>query len=127
MAMSFVYWMPAAPRDSRTWAWQLRQQPLHSRDDRVERHLILAALRDDQVGVPLRRFDELLVHRTHRVQILLNHGFERAASRLNVAHEAAHETDVGGRIDKQLDVDPLAQLGFRENENAFDDDHPPRF
>src|SRR5207244_7357510 len=67
---------------------------LDARDDRVERHLILAPLGDDEVGVALRRLDELLVHRPNRVQVLMDDRVERPAARLDVARQTAGDADV---------------------------------
>ena len=99
---------------------------LDAGDDRIERDLILATLGDDEIGVSLRRLDELLVHRTHRRHVLIDDRIERATARLNVANETAHETNVGRRVDEQLDVDPLAELRLGQNQNPFDDQHAPR-
>ena len=39
-------------------------------------HLVVAALGDDDVGVALGRFDELEVHRLHRVAVMLDGGVD---------------------------------------------------
>ena len=48
-------------------------------DHRLERHLVLGALGDDEVGVALRGLHELEVHRAHRVEVLPLHRLEAAA------------------------------------------------
>src|SRR5258708_2200429 len=80
-------------------------QPLHPRDDRVDGHLILPTFGDDQVSVSLGWLDELFVHRADGVHVLLDDRGKRAAARLDVAHQAADEADVGGCVDEELDVD----------------------
>jgi len=50
------------------------------------------------------------------------HRFDRPATRFDVPAETAEESNIGGRVDEQLDVDPLADLRFGEHEDPFHDD-----
>ena len=79
---------------------------------------IETSLRDDYVGVFLRRLDELLVH-----------GLDcRGAPPLAyVAQDAAGEADVGVRIDIYLDIHQVPEFLVLEDQNTIDDDYLRRF
>ena len=70
--------------ERRRWATPSRaleargEAPLDLCDDHLDRHRVVAAARDDHVRVALAGFDELQVHRLHRVQVLLQHRLQRA-------------------------------------------------
>ena len=99
-------------------AEQIAQPP----DDHVERRRVLAALGDDEVRVaPAGRHVEL-VHRPHALAILLLDRPDVAAAVLDVAANAAQEADVVVGIDEEAQVERVAKVGNREEENALDDD-----
>jgi len=85
-------------------------------EDHFDGDAIVAASRNDDVGNPLRRLDELQVHRAHGLFVLIENGFHRATAFLHVASNAAHEAYVVRRIDVDFDVHDLDELRFRQHE-----------
>jgi len=77
-------------------------------DHHVDGDVVLAALRDDQVGPALRRLDELQVHRPHALVVLLAHRLKAAPAVLDVATHPPQHPDIGVGVDEQLDVQKLA-------------------
>ena len=90
--------------------------------DKIERNLIMPAFGDNNIGIALRRLDEHLVHGLDRGQILRDDRLQVAAAVAHVAHDAPQDAHIGVRIDKELDVQPLAQLRLGKDEDALDDD-----
>ena len=72
----------------------------------------MPAFGDNNIGVALRRLDEHLVHGLDRGQILRDDRLQVAAAVAHVAHDAPQDAHIGIRVDKELDVQPLAQLGL---------------
>ena len=84
--------------------------------------LVVAALRDDEVGIALCRLDELFVHGLQDVEIAVEHHLSCAASFYCVALDDTYEALVRVGIDEYLQVHEVAQLLLPERHNAFDDD-----
>ena len=59
------------------------------------------------------------MHGLDRGQILRDDRLQVAAA---VAHDAPQDAHIGVRVDKELDVQPLAQLRLGKDEDALDDD-----
>ena len=98
----------------------------HPGDEHVEGGRVHAAVGDDDVGVALRRLDELQVHGPDGRQVLVDDAGRRAAAIGDVALEAPDEADVGIGVDVDLEVEQLAQAGLEEHEDALDDDDRTR-
>lgn len=88
---------------------------------------IETSLRDDYVGVFLRRLDELFVHRLDRRGILRDDRLHGAPPLAYVAQDAAGEADVGVRIDIYLDIHQVPEFLVLEDQNTIDDDYLRRF
>ena len=82
----------------------------------------MPAFGDDNIGVALRRLDEHLVHGLDRREILRDDRLQVAAAVAHVAHDAPQDAHIGVRVDKELDVQPVAQLRLGKDEDALDDD-----
>jgi hypothetical protein len=65
---------------------------------------VLAAPREDDVGVSLTGLHELLVHRAHCCQILLQDFLQRPVTFGHVALDPSHEADVRVGIDEHLHI-----------------------
>jgi hypothetical protein len=87
---------------------QLCESPLNLGDDHLDRDGVVAAARDDHVGVTLGGLDELQMHRLHCRQILVEDFVERTSAFPRVAADASHEPDVRIGVDKHLDVAEVA-------------------
>ena len=98
-----------------------RQHRAHARDHRLERHLVLGALGHDQVGVALRRLDELEVHRAHRVEVLALHGLEAAPALVDVPLQAPQDAHVGVGVDEELDVHQPPQRLLGQHQDPLQD------
>ena len=99
--------------------------PYEHRQD-VYRHLVAAAFGHDEVGVPLARLDELLVHGLEDADIALHHRLGRAPPLQHVALDDADQPFVRVGVHKDLEVHHGAQVGVIEGHDAFDDDHLAR-
>ena len=82
----------------------------------------MPAFGDNNIGVALRRLDEHLMHGLDRGQILRDDRLQIAAAVAHVAHDAPQDAHIGVRVHKELDVQPIAQLGLGKDEDALDDD-----
>ena len=80
---------------------------------------IETSLRDDYVGVFLRRLDELLVHGLDCRGILRDDRLHGAPPLAYVAQDAAGEADVGVRIDIYLDVHQVPEFLVLEDQNTI--------
>ena len=87
---------------------------------------VVAALRDDDVGVALARLDELEVHRLDGAEVLVDHRLHRAAALGDVALQPADEARVVVGVDEHLDVHQRAQRRVGEDQDALDDDRAAR-
>ena len=64
----------------------------------------MPALRDYDIGMTLRWFDKLHVHRPHGSDVLLDHGLYGAPAFGNITPQTTDKPDVIWRIDEHLDV-----------------------
>ena len=87
---------------------------------------VVPAAGEDDVGVALGGLHELVVHRAHRGEVLLDHRVDGAAAQLQVALEAADEAHVGLGVDEDLQVEEVAELRLDEEEDALDEHHVAR-
>jgi hypothetical protein len=90
----------------------------------------VAALGDDQVGVPLARFDELQMHGPDDLAVLPHHRLEAAAALGDVPGQAADQALVVVHVHVQPDVHEPAQVGVLQHQDALDEHdvrrlHPP--
>ena len=88
----------------------------------IQRHAIITALRNDEVGEFFTWFHELLVHRFYCCQILRHDRLQRPAALVDIADDTAYDAHIGIRIDKNLDVAEISELLVLEDQNALDDD-----
>ena len=93
----------------------------------VDGHLVVASLRDDDVGVALARLDELEIHRLDRARVPLDHPVHVLSSFGDVARHHAHEPVVIVGVHEDFHVHLFAQLLAGENQDAFDYDYVGRF
>ena len=84
--------------------------------------LVVAAVRDDDVGILLCRFDELIVHRFEDVAIFRDQHFQRMSAFGDVALNDAQKAFVGLSVNKNLEVHEVAQVFVVERHDAFNDD-----
>ena len=92
---------------------------LDCRSDNVYCHLVVTSLRDNHVGIPLARLDELEEHRLYRARIALNHGLHGLSAFDDVPCHHAHQSVVIVGIDENLDVHLIPEFGTAENQNAL--------
>ena len=91
--------------------------------DHVQRHQIVSSLQHDDVRKLAGRLHKLLVHGLHRGQVLVHHGFQRAAALLHIPQGAAQDAHVRVRLHEDLDVQQIPQLLALEDQDALHDDH----
>ena len=72
---------------------------LDASDDHLEGDPILSPFGHDDVGPPLGRLDELLMHGPNRGHVLAQNVFEAAAPFAHIPAQTANQTDIGGGID----------------------------
>ena len=89
-------------------------------------HLVVAPLRDDDVGVALGGFDELQVHGLQHPRVAFHHVLRGAAAFHDVALDDPYEAFVGVGVHEHLQVHLRPQLRVAQGEDAFHDDHVPR-
>src|SRR5690606_18811078 len=83
---------------------------LDPRHDHLDRHAVVAALRDDHVRVAHAGLHELEVHRPHGGDVLPDHGFDGAAALGHVPLEAADQPHI--RVYEDADVHEPPELGL---------------
>ena len=98
------------------------EPPLNLGDDHLDGDGVVAAARNDHVGVALGRLDELQMHRLHGREVLVEDFIERPAALGHVAANASNESDVGVGIDEDFDVAEVAHARIAEQQNAVDHD-----
>lgn len=84
--------------------------------------LVVATLRDNEVGIPLGWLDELFVHGLQDVTISVEHHLCRPASLNCVALNNSDKSFIWVGIYEYLQVHEVAQLLLPQRHNAFDDD-----
>gem|GEM_PF-5993816 len=104
-----------------------RLLPLDQRPDVLDQHgdgdRVEAALGDDDVGVFLGRFDELLVHGLHGGGVLGDYGLHGASPLADIAQDTPCQADIRVGIHKNFNVHQLPQLLVLEDEDAVHNDH----
>src|SRR5690606_12133509 len=81
---------------------------------------VMAALRQDDVGVALRRLHEFEMHGPHRPEVLLDHHLDRASAVADVAPEPPDEADIIGDVDEDPDVEQLPEPSVGEQQDSLD-------
>ena len=84
--------------------------------------LVVASLRNDEVGMAFGRLDELFVHRLQDVEITVEHHLGRSSSLDSIALDDADESLVRVGINEDFQVHEVAQLLLPQRHNTFDDD-----
>ena len=84
-------------------------------------------VRDDDIGIPFGRFDELQVHGFHGLAVVGNGCVDVAAALGDIPQDDAHHAVVIVRIHENFDVHLVPQFLAGEDENAFYDDYIGRF
>ena len=87
----------------------------------IDADLVVAALRNNYVGVALGRLHEFHMHGPDRGHVLFDHRFGGAAALADVAPQPANEAQVGLGIDENLDVAKIAKAGILKYQNTFND------
>ena len=81
------------------------------------------ALWYDDVGVALRRLDEVTMHRLDGREILLQYGAHISATLLDITYETTGQTHVIIRIDEDLHVHEFTKFLVLEDQDTIEDDH----
>ena len=81
----------------------------------------MSALGNDDISVAFRRLDKLHVHRPDSGQVLFDHRVNRPSAFGNVTPEPSDETNVVGRVHKNLYVHLLEKARIGKDQNPFDD------
>ena len=92
-------------------------------DEHRHSHRVETTLGDDDIGIAFRWLDKLLVHRLHRSGVLRDDRLHRSSSLTHIAQDASCQAHIGIGIDKDLDIQDVAQLLILENEDSVDDDN----
>ena len=82
----------------------------------------MTSLRNDDVSITLARFNELQVHRFHRLGVSFNDGFHCLASFNYVPGHDSHQSVIIVCIHENLDIHLVAEFLAREHQNTFNDD-----
>ena len=99
------------------------QQCVDALVQHFEGNLIVAAFRNDDVGEFFARFDELLVHRLDRAEVLAHNGVERTPSLVYITEDSADDSHIRVRIDEHLNVKQISEfLTFKNQNTLYDDD-----
>ena len=80
----------------------------------------------NEVCEALRRLDKLHVHRSHGVVVLLSNRVKAAAALFDVAPNSAKDAQVRVGIDKNLNIEKLANARHSQGHDAFDNQHRTR-
>lgn len=93
------------------------QQCVDALVQHFEGNLIVAAFRNDDVGEFFARFDELLVHRLDRAEVLAHNGVKRTPSFVYITEDSADDSHIRVRIDEHLNVKQISEfLTFKNQE-----------
>lgn len=80
----------------------------------VSQHLdglrVLAAVGNDDIGVPLARLDKSLVHRLDGGEVLVDDTVQRASTLLDIPEDAAEDALVGIGVDIDFVVEQFVQF-----------------
>ena len=100
----------------------LNSELANSGKKHLESRSVETALRNDYVGVSLAWFDKSLVSGPDRLKVLIDDALRSAAAVGDVSSEAPNEPDIGRSVDKNLEVESLAQCLIPENEDSVNHD-----
>ena len=92
----------------------------------LDRLGVLAAVGNDDVGVPFARLDESLVHRLDSRQVLGDHAVQRAAALFDIPEDAAEDALIGIGVHINFVIEQLAQFRLCEGQDALDDENRSR-
>ncbi len=85
----------------------------------LHRDGVQPAFGDDHIGIAFGRLDKLHVHGADGGEVLVDDHLGRPAALGDVALQAADEADVGVGIDKNLDIEQLAQIRVAKDQDAL--------
>ena len=94
------------------------QQCVDALVQHFEGNLIVAAFRNDDVGEFFARFDELLVHRLDRAEVLAHNGVKRTPSFVYITEDSADDSHIRVRIDEHLNVKQISEFLTFKNQNT---------
>jgi hypothetical protein len=94
-------------------------------NQQLHRRVVLATFRDDDVYKAPARLDKLLMHRTDRFKILLDHRIQRAAPLAYIAPEPANTTNIGVRIHEDFQIEKVAQSRILKDQDSLHDHNGP--
>ena len=97
--------MPCSIPDRAGW---FHEQIFDRSDHDIDGHLIMAALRNDDIRIPLGGLDKLDMHRPDHIQVLINDGLQRPAPGIDIPQEAPDDADIRIRIHINFNVDELS-------------------
>src|SRR6185436_19928960 len=86
----------------------------------------LSALRNDDVGVTLRRLDKLEMHRADGSFVLLERSLKCSAAFINISTQPSHQPYVIRRIDEYPNVEQIKNARLGKDQDPFDDHDRPR-
>src|SRR4051812_6725070 len=81
----------------------------------------LSALRDNDVSMPLRRFDKFEMHRPNCALVLLQSSLKCTAAFRDVPSQPTHQSNVVRSINKYADVQKAEYTRLGENQDTFYD------
>jgi len=85
-----------------------------------------AALRDNEIGVALCRFDEFQMHRFQDIKIAVHDHLGCAPALSHIAGDDADETLVGICVNEYLQIHQVTQFLAAEGHDALNDNHVAR-
>ncbi len=95
----------------------------YSSEDHTERNFIFAATWYDNIGMSFGWLDKLIEHRLDGRKILLDDGFDRASSFVDISGQSADKANIVVGLDKNFDVHQIHQRLVLKNEQALDNNH----
>lgn len=84
--------------------------------------LVVASPGDDEIGILLRRFDELVVHRLEHLFVALQHLVNGSSTLHDIAADISDKTDVGISLYEDFQVHHIAQLLMVQRHDTLEDD-----
>lgn len=85
--------------------------------------LIITTFRNNNIRVFLAGLHKLLMHRFHRIHILVDDGFQASGPLENVSLETADQTDIGIGVHEDTHIHHITELFIFKDQDSFHDDH----